>query len=311
MKDYTAQLFEIYRRHAEPTDIIFSIECDNKTELVNFPHEKSDGVGALHLVAEKFNWQIQNQGALKPKKIGIIKYFINCILFLYWAHPRRNNIWPFTFKKTETVETLQTSYNFSQEETTALLTKAQWLKVSLNTLLFYALNQTIVEKFDLQKKEISWWIPVNMRPDLGIDVNDPSINKNYVSNFPVDVFSDTSLMDCQKLISKALKQQKHWGTWWWQNLGRFLPASAIEVIAKRNLQDNFYAGAFSNLGSWTCKEQKSNLSFFVNPLLSHPIGAGAIVWNGQLNITLRVYPTFPIAQSELDRLIAAWAKAVR
>ena len=151
---------------------------------------------------------------------------------------------------------------------------------------------------------------VNMRPDLGLDVNDPLIDKNYVSNFPVDVFSDTSLTDCQQLISKALKQQKHWGTWWWQNLGRFLPVSAIEIIAKRNLQDNYYAGAFSNLGNWTCKEQNSNISFFVNPLLSHPIGAGAIIWNGQLNITLRVYPTFPIVQSELDRLIAAWAKAI-
>ena len=310
MKDYTAQWFEIYRQHLEPTDIIFSIERDNKTELVNFPHEKSDGVGALHLMAEKFNWQIQNQSAIKPKKIGMLKYFINCIAFLYWAHPRRNNIWPFTFKKADSVHTLQTLHKFTRDETTALLTKAKWLKVSLNTLLFYALNQTIVEKFDLQQKEISWWIPVNMRPDLGLDVNDPQINRNYVSNFPVDIFSDTSLTDCQQLISKALKQQKHWATWWWQNIGRFLPAMAIEIIAKRNLQDNYYAGAFSNLGNWTCKEQNSNISFFVNPLLSHPIGAGAIIWNGQLNITLRVYPTFPIAQGELDRLIAAWAKAI-
>ncbi len=310
MKDYTAQWFEIYRQHLEPTDIIFSIERGDITELVNFPHEKSDGVGALHLVAEKFNWQIQNQSALKPKKIGFIKYFINCVAFLYWAHPRRDNIWPFTFKKAKAVHTLQSLRKFTRDETTALLTKAKWLKVSLNTLLFYALNQTIVEKYSLQKKEVSWWIPVNMRPDLGIDVNDPQINKNYVSNFPVDVFSDTSLTDCQQLISKALKQQKHWGTWWWQNVGRFLPESFIEVIAKRNLQDNYYAGAFSNLGNWTCKEQSSNISFFVNPLLSHPIGAGAIIWNGQLNITLRVYPTFPIAQSELDRLIAAWAKAI-
>ena len=136
------------------------------------------------------------------------------------------------------------------------------------------------------------------------------MQKNYVSNLTIDVNHLMSVEDYQKLITHHLKQQRHWATWWWQNIGRFLPAMAIEIIAKRNLQDNYYAGAFSNLGNWTCKEQNSNISFFVNPLLSHPIGAGAIIWNGQLNITLRVYPTFPIAQGELDRLIAAWAKAI-
>lgn len=310
MKDYTAQWFEIYRRQIEPTDILFEIESDNKNELIKIPHEKYDGVGALHLLAEKFNWQIQNHSTLKPKKISLLKYILNCLLFLYWAHPRRNNIWPFTFKKAEAVYTIQTLHKFTHEETTALLTKAKWLKVSLNTLLFYALNQTIAKKFDLQKKKVSWWIPVNMRPDLGLDVNDPTIKKNYVSNFPVDVNSEISLSDCQQLISKALKQQKHWATWWWQNLGRFFPESVIEVIAKRNLLDNYYAGAFSNLGNWTCKDQNSDLCFFVNPLLSHPIGAGAIIWNGRLNISLRAYPTFPIVQSELDRLIASWAKSI-
>lgn len=310
MKDYTAQWFEIYRRHLEPTDIIFSVENNNQTELVKFPHDKSDGIGALHTLAEKYNWKIQNSASLKPKKIRILKYFFNCVMFLYWAHPRRKNIWAFEFKKTTSVETLHTNFKFSAEETTVLLTKAKWLKVSLNTLLFYALNKTIADKFNLSKMEMSWWIPVNMRSDLGLDVNDASLKKNYVSNFSLDVNSDISLNDCQNLISKSLKQQKHWATWWWQHLGRFVPESVIETIAKRNLNENFYVGAFSNMGNWTCKDQNSNLSFFVTPLLSHPVGAGAIMWNDRLNITLRIYPTFPIVQSELNQLIKDWALSV-
>lgn len=147
-----------------------------------------------------------------------------------------------------------------------------------------------------------------MRPDLGLDINDSALKKNYVSNFTIEVNSEMSLPDFQKLISESLKQQKHWGTWWWQNLGRYVPVSVIELIAKRNLHENYYAGAFSNLGECACNDPDSNLCFFVNPLLSHPIGAGAIIWNGCLNISLRVYPTFPVSQSDLDQMLKKWMK---
>ncbi len=306
MKDYTAQWFEIYRRHKEPADIQFTIENNNRTELISIPHDMLDGVAAIHSLAEKYHWKIQNLATTQVNKIGFVKYFYNCLMFLYWAHPRRKNIWPFKFVKTNSTTTLHVDHKFSIDETTALITKAKWLKVSLNTLLFFTLNKTISEKFKLNKDELSWWIPVNMRPDLGLDVNDASIKKNYVSNFSIDVRSNTSLSDCQSLISKSLKQQKHWATWWWQNLGRFVPESTVEFIAKRNIVENYYVGAFSNLGTWSCSEENSNLNFFVNPLLSHPIGAGAIIWNGRLNITLRAYPTFPVGQDDLEELIQNW-----
>lgn len=310
MKDYVAQWFEIYRKHLEPTDIIFSVENNNRTELINCPHPTCDGVGALHSLAEKYNWKIENKAPNRATKIGLFRYFYNCVMFLYWAHPRRKNIWEFEFNKSTTVETLHTGFSFSAVETTALLAKAKWLKVSLNTLLFYALNKCVADKFKLDKKRISWWIPVNMRPDLGLDVNDATLKKNYVSNFSLDLSTDTTLSDCQKLITQSLKQQKHWATWWWQHLGKLVPESVIETIAKRNLNDNFYVGAFSNIGNWTCKDQSANVSFYVTPLKSHPIGAAAIIWNGRLNITLRIYPTFPIKQDELDQLMACWAKSV-
>lgn len=310
MKDYVGQWFEIYRRIEEPVDILFLLENSDKTEIIKFPHEMADGTGALHALAERYNWKIQNFNSVKPRKITLLQYTINCFMFLYWAHPRRKNIWPFSFKKTTTSETLHSHYNFSAGATSALITKAKRLNVSLNTLLFYSLNNSISTKFNLANATHSWWIPVNMRSDLGLDINDKSLKKNYVSNFTIDVNSKMSLSDYHSLIGRSLKQKKHWAAWWWQHLGQFMPESIIAIIAKRNINENYYIGAFSNMGEWTCSDSNLNLSFLVNPLLSHPIGAGAIIWNGRLNLGLRIYPTFPLSQPELDELVNDWALSV-
>lgn len=311
MKDYVGQWFEIYRRHQEPADILFVITKDEKSEWIAFPHEKADGAGALFTIAQQKNWQISASSAnsvIAP--ISIFKYLKNIFLFLYWSKPRRKNFWPFGFKKTAQATTIQSAIHFSANNLEKIKQAAIEKKVSLNTLLFYCLQKTIVEYFNLKTDQYSWWIPVNMRADLGLDPNDPALKKNYVSNFTIDVGSQDSLFDLQRKISESLKQKKHWGTWWWQQLGKYLPDRMIEKIALQQMQNNYYVGAFSNLGEWTCSE-KNRLSFFVNPLLSHPIGAGAIIWNGELNLSLRVYPTFPIIDEELENLIQTWKKNIQ
>lgn len=311
MKDYVGQWFEIYRRHQEPADILFEVAQKGKSEWIAFPHEKADGAGALFAIAQQKNWQIKlNAGKPITKSISFLKYIKNIILFLYWTKPRRKNFWPFGFKKTSQDTTIQSSIHFSEPELEILKLASINQKVSLNTLLFYCLQKAITEYFELKADQYSWWIPVNMRNDLGLSPNDPTLKKNYVSNFTVDVSHKDTLPDFQSKITKSLKQKKHWGTWFWQNLGKYLPESMIEKIALQQLQNNYYVGAFTNLGEWTCSEQ-NRLTVFANALLSHPIGAAAIIWNGELNLSLRVYPTFPIIDEELEKLIQAWKKKIQ
>lgn len=52
-QDYVGQWFEIYRRNNECADILFEVKSDNKTQLINLPHEKVDGAGALFTLAEQ------------------------------------------------------------------------------------------------------------------------------------------------------------------------------------------------------------------------------------------------------------------
>lgn len=310
MKDYVGQWFEIYRRLDEPTDILFEIEKNGHKEIYRFPHEKTDGVAALFSLAKQLNWQIQNSYQSKSlKKISFFKYFYNCFLFLYWTKTRTQKIWTFDIEKTHDSKLLGSSFCF--DEPTTLNLSLTDKKKSLNTVLFHSLNSVLAEAFHFDVSLKSWWMPVNMRPDLGLDTNDSQLQKNYVSNFTIDVNHLMSVEDYQKLITHHLKQQRHWATWWWQHLGKYVSESLLEKIALDNLNKNNYVGAFSNLGEWTSSEHDSVVGFYVNPLRSHPIGASAIIWNGRLKISLRFYPTFPISEQQVESILKNWVQKIK
>ncbi|MEQ1723285.1 MAG: hypothetical protein ABL930_08910 [Pseudobdellovibrio sp.] len=308
-KDYVGQWFEIYRRNTEGADILYKVEANGKSELINFAHEKVDGAGGLFKLAEQFNWKIKNLATpTPPRAISRFKFFINCLMFLHWTKPRKKNIWPFEFKKSNTVEGIYESCTFNAEETQKLKDKANVLGISLNTLLFFSLNKSLEKQFNWTSGKRSWWVPVNMRNDLGIDINDSKFSGNYVSNFMIDLSPSMSSLQYQQAITHSLKQQKHLATWWWQHLGKYVPESVVEFLALSNLKNNHCVGAFSNLGEWSCDQSDANVSFFVPTLLSHPIGASALIWNKKLNIGIRIYPTFKLNPDELNSVLQKWTQ---
>lgn len=308
MKDYVGQWFEIYRRYSEPADIIFEIKTADQTEWIAFPHDKADGAGALFSIAEKKTWKIHSETPTNAiPRTSSWTYLKNIVLFLMWTKPRRENIWPFTVNKATHVETKKSAFHFSAAEVNKLKQIAKANQVSWNSLLFFCLHQSIAEIFDFDDKPKSWWIPVNMRRELGLDPNDDTLKKNYVSNFTIDVKRRQSLQDIHHMIAKYLKQKRHWGTWWWQHLGKFLPEAMIEKIALQNLKSNHYVGAFTNLGEWTCSAD-SELTVYVNAILSHPVGASAIIWNDRLFLGVSTYPTFQGSASQIAKL---WEEKIR
>lgn len=310
MKDYVGQWFEIYRRLNEPADIVIEIEKNANIEVRRYPHEEVDGAGALFLLAEEKKWVLQNLAkSSKYNKIPIYKYFLNLLLFLYWTRPRKKTTWNFKIEKSKDDVTLYSSARIDREGTLKL--KAKKIDVSLNTLLFHSLNSVLAEKFNFDSTLKSWWIPVNMRPDLNLDLNELKNKRNYVSNFTVSVNHLMSLKDYQSFISKYLKQKRHLATWWWQHLGKYLPESVLEKIVTQQLKTTQYIGAFSNLGEWNSSDQESRVTFFVNPIRSHPIGASVLIWNGELSVGLQVYPTFPLTQIELDLMTKNWVEKTK
>ncbi len=309
MIDYVGQWFAIYRQMGEPTDIFFETEKNGIHNLYSFPHEKSDGSGALFKLAEAKNWKIYND---LPKKIfrkpSKFRSALNVILFIFWNLPRRRQPWKFKVNKAHETTTLFSSFGFDLKLSQRLAKKKD--SYSLNSLIFYCLNLAVAETFDFDSSLKSWWIPVNMRPDLGLDVNDNELQKNYVSNFTVSVNHLVQLRDYQNLITKYLKQQRHWATWHWQHIGKLVPEKILEKILFSKLSSDNYVGTFSNLGQWTSSDKETQVKMLIPPIRSHPIGASALMWNGQLNIGLRIYPTFPLSQKNLDNLMQLWVEKI-
>lgn len=305
LTDYVGQWFKAYRELGEPFEIYFDLKNKDQQQRVAIDHAKHDGIGALHEIAKNNNWKISVVGANKPPPpIGRLKLFANLILFFYWTRPRKS-IWSFKIEKAEKDILKVSRYVFSASETSEIKALAENQKSSLNSCLFHTFNLALDDFFGLQDR--AWWMPVNMRPDLGLDTNDSNLTKNYASNFTIDFKKNFTLQDTQNEIKRCLKQQRHWATWWWQLLGRYLNFDLIRTTAAKGLE-NPYAGAFSNLGEWTCSEKQSNVSIYINTLKSHPFGVGVLVWNGQLNLTVRAYPKFPLEQAQLDQLLQAWKK---
>lgn len=305
LTDYVGQWFKAYRELGEPFEIYFDIDQKNQTERLAVDHALHDGIGALHEIAKSHQWKLTVVGNIKtPPPIGNFKLFCNLILFFYWTRSRKN-AWPFQISKAEKENLKVSRQVFSEAETLEIKSRAEKNKVSLNSYLFHTFNLSLNDAFGLNDR--SWWMPVNMRPDLGLDTNDSSLTQNYAANFTIDFKKNFSLVDTQSEIKKCLKQQRHWATWWWQLVGRFLNYNLIKTTALKGLE-NPYAGAFSNLGEWNCSEKNSNVSIYINTLKSHPFGVGVLVWNGKLNLTVRAYPQFPIEPTQLDQLVQNWKK---
>lgn len=305
LTDYVGQWFKAYRELGEPFEIYFDIENKGQQQRVAIDHANHDGIGALHEIAKSNNWKISTLGASKtPPTISRFKLFANLIIFFYWTRPRKN-IWPFKIAKAEKDILKVSRHVFTEAETLEIRALAEKQQVSLNSYLFHTFNLALNDFFGANDR--AWWMPVNMRPDLGLDTNDSALTKNYASNFTIDFKKKFSLLDTQAEIKKCLKQQRHWATWWWQLLGRYLNFELIKKTAAKGLE-NPYAGAFSNLGEWSCSEKNSNVSIYINTLRSHPFGIGVLVWNGQLNLSVRIYPKFPLEQAQLDNLVQSWKK---
>ncbi|OFZ30472.1 MAG: hypothetical protein A2622_08705 [Bdellovibrionales bacterium RIFCSPHIGHO2_01_FULL_40_29] len=307
MKDYVGQWFEAYRELGEPYDINFLVEQNGSQKLISVSHEITDGAGALFHIATENGFTVTPKiSKSNPPKMNFGKYFLNIVKFLYWSRSRGNNLWNFKFPKAMESSIRYATLSLSASETQQLHEKARSKNISLNTLLLFCLDTIISKKFGVHHKTRSWWIPVSMRPDLGIAPNDPTAIRNYVSNFTLDLKNSLSPELLQKKISEALKQQRHWGTWWWQQLGRYLPHAVIRYIAYKKLFNNQHVGAFTNLGEWTSTPLPIQMTPIGNPLYSHPLCCSCIQFNKRLNLAIRVYPTFPLDQNTLNIMMQDW-----
>ncbi len=332
--DYVAQWFRVYRALGEKTDIKFkyknkpSIESSEFSEEENtahrlrakfcnpnefqnykYSHEKGDGSCGISSMAKDLGFEAHNLRTDHFRRPpGLIKFLLLQLEFLWRTRFLKASIWK-TSRQNQYIDQTEDHFALGSIVWGPIRLPNKEFEKTWNALLFATLDRSIRPYLVPQADPVRWWIPVNMRNDLGVS-NSDTREFNFVSNFTLISSPELTVETAHKLIVESLARQRHWATWWWQNLGRWIPEHWLQKVAQIHLVNSHYAGAFSNLGRWSCSQKDLQVHFLVNTLKSHPIGAGAIWWNNQVNISLHIHPSLGFSKEETEQIMLAWIENI-
>lgn len=202
------------------------------------------------------------------------------------------------------------------EQTRNLQRKARARGICLNSLLLAALSRAA--QSELGDGPAYWMMPVNMR---GL-VAKADESANHTAYLRVNVERDATGADVHETVRRCFANNEHWGSWLFLHIGRVVGYAGMKLIYRMELarwNGCLWVGAFANLGVW-----KNCGDWLVCPPVakSCPLGAGAIVCNGKLGLTIDAHAS--IAKdalwthalmdrwiAELDRLPSECERAAR
>jgi hypothetical protein len=189
---------------------------------------------------------------------------------------------------------------FSVERTTQFVARSRAIGVPLNCLLLGALNRAA--QFELKDGPAIWMMPVNMRGPVALR-RDTSNQTGYLQ---IELEPEATEVDVHHRVKERLRRREHWASWDFLNLGRLVGYSGmrrIYALQMSRFENRMFVGSFTNLGVWRDIGQ-----WFVCPpvTMSSPVGAGAIVCNGQLSLTLEAHPSMIGGAAWAHDLVARW-----
>lgn len=189
---------------------------------------------------------------------------------------------------------------FSVERTTQLVAFSRSIRVPLNCLLLSALSRAA--QCELSDGPAIWMMPVNMRGPVAL-ARETSNQTGYLQ---IELGPETTPIDVHRRVKDRLRRREHWSSWDFLNLGRIVGYSGmrrIYALQMSRFENRMFVGSFSNLGVWRDIGQ-----WFVCPpvTMSSPVGAGAIVCDGQLSLTLEAHPSMKGGAAWTQDLVARW-----
>jgi hypothetical protein len=155
----------------------------------------------------------------------------------------------------------------------------------------------------------AWMVPVNMRgADDRLDET-----ANHVASLTVGIPPGSSAADVHRTIRELLRRDVHWTRWWrLRLLGPILVPLMRRALAKGKRPRKYTLGAFSNLGEWSSlaregEDANAETWGFAPPVTRHmAIGAGALIWRGQLTLALHVHPAVADHATKARHVLELW-----
>lgn len=312
-KDWAGLKFEIMKDFGECIDIVFikkqSIDSPKDSdEFYIIPHSKADGISAILKFLEKvFGVKKSNLPIVKITK----KPFLLRRLFLAYKHLKRQSPQKYIYKNDQkNIKGAPAGlcyFIFNEEQTNKLNAYCLKEKVSINSLLLYALDKVTQLKILKHEQKRVWMMPVNIRDQD---------HKKYRTGNHVTTLS-VHLEKFQKytptLINKQIREQLKSGIIW----GGKIIANAPKFIGEKRLRKiganvkSPYIGLCSNIGSWPNlyedlnEKQKISQHIIVAPPATSfcPVALAIMTWNECLTLCLELHPSLSQNMNETQHIL--------
>jgi hypothetical protein len=146
-------------------------------------------------------------------------------------------------------------------------------------------------------------MPVNMRGPVALERD----TANQTGYLQIELPPGGTPLQVQEQVRNALRRRDHWATWTLLNAARVLGYAGIRTIYRLQMarfRERPFVGSFTNLGTWT-----GHGLWYVCPPVARtcPVGAGAIVCDGQLSLTIEAHPDMQGGAEWSEALVRRWA----
>jgi hypothetical protein len=169
------------------------------------------------------------------------------------------------------------------ERTQLFSEKARKLGVSTNSFLLSALVRA--SRPYVCEGPALWRVPVNMRGP----VTAKSKLANHCAFVEVPIGADDSAAQVHRQIKSCFTRREHWATWFFCNIGSLVGDRGMHVIHSVYhwmTKGRPWVGTLSNLGPWN---GIGDWYFGPGCQYANPVGAGVIICDGKLLLTLEAH----------------------
>ena len=313
----TAQWFKAAEHLGECTDILFAKKGPNEAEpeWISVSHCDYDGIGGFANLLREAGAEIDSlpQTHFPNKKIvsPLLSHFKK-------SQPTKpvggRENWDLTLAQEKLVKQgnppARAWHLFSEEQTQQIRHSCRARKVSVNSQLLQALDQSVRPDTKRPELGIPWLIPVNLRGDITY----PKDTANHVSCVEPVLFENDCSSSIQRQIAERLASGEHRRNHLTLALTTFLPQKIKTILLRRSRKAAAgNIGSFSNLGVWDSEKSidTSDSWLFCPPVCTgHLLAAGCVTFQNRLAIALQAHPSVDSANKLSDKWITIWRDSI-
>lgn|GEM_PF-2140518 len=311
-KDHSSIKFEVAEALGEWMNCLYLRRDDSGVLTPKFIHHShADGTSGITQILEGEGHQVHYQTGLKYdnspsffQRILLLKEFLKLTKGV-------KHLWRYQRVDCTGIAPNFSLIFFSKEDTLNLESLALESKVSLNSILLSALDNSVSTHLLKSGSERKWISPLNMRPTK----DQEKISGNYSASIILNLPSGPSQpKDIHSKIKTYLKKGLHWGSFLYSNMAALIGKKGTLKVAKSIKEVG--TGVFSNLGAWPHEGIELNAKG-INPkhraVLAPatqilPIAATAWNWQGRLSLTLQVHPSLGVPPEMTAAIVYSWTK---